>query len=370
MEVYKDKQFLVFHREGESDVKYDFATHTAIGKKGKPVKSLSSQLAGVSIQDVITACKDENYGRFLKFVRDRNGYLPNRISTILRDVPKYASYEQIFSAGVKVVRLCKGIKNIPAGVIKLCRDNDWTLCNDFIDNYRENPDLFHLITKLSFVSLTTLQAWSLACSRQRFNDEWHGKIHTLIARYGYNAKSLFLYIDRLVTFEGLDPNTWLLNEIIDYALMMSIVSPKFERYPRCFLSTHRLAIRTYNRLKADFDEESFMRRRCPGMEITCSPWCFIYPTSTQDIKDEAVQQHNCVASYVQRVIDGDCHILFLRRTDHPQDSVVTCEVRNGRIVQALQAFNTPLTSEQSAVVEWWNQWYQKRMEIRKTQEAA
>ena len=106
MEVYKDRQFLVFHNEGEPDVKYDFATHTAIGKRGKPVKSLSSQLAGVTFKDVIAACKDENYGRFLEFVRAQNGYYPDRISTILRDVPKYASYEQIFSAGVKDVRSC------------------------------------------------------------------------------------------------------------------------------------------------------------------------------------------------------------------------------------------------------------------------
>ena len=47
MKVYKDKQFLVFDFENGKTVKYDFATNTAIGIKGKPVKNLQSQLNGI-----------------------------------------------------------------------------------------------------------------------------------------------------------------------------------------------------------------------------------------------------------------------------------------------------------------------------------
>lgn len=370
MEVYKDRQFLVFHNEGEPDVKYDFATHTAIGKRGKPVKSLSSQLAGVTFKDVIAACKDENYGRFLEFVRAQNGYYPDRISTILRDVPKYASYEQIFSAGVKDVRSCQEIKNIPAGVIKLCKAYDWTLCDDFIRGYCENPDLFHLIPTLNYISLTMKQAWRLACARRYVDAQTQNVFNYLINQYGYNAKSLLLYIDRLVTFEALDADSQILREIIDYASMMSRISPKFDRYPRHFLSTHRLAIRNYKRMAAQFDEQAFQRRRNPEMEVRFGSWRFIYPTSTQDIKDEAAQQHNCVASYIQRVLNGDCHILFLRRKDAPDKSVVTCEVVQGKIVQALQAFNEPLTEQQASLVAQWNQWYRSRARQNKSQEVA
>ena len=351
MEVYKDRQFLVFHNEGEPDVKYDFATHTAIGKRGKPVKSLSSQLAGVTFKDVIAACKDENYGRFLEFVRAQNGYYPDRISTILRDVPKYASYEQIFSAGVKDVRSCQEIKNIPAGVIKLCKAYDWTLCDDFIRGYCENPDLFHLIPTLNYISLTIKEAWQLACARRYDHAQVRNVFNYLINQYGYNAKSLLLYIDRLVTFEALDAEPQMLKEIIDYASMMSQISH-------------------YKRMAAQFDEQTRQRRRNPEMEVRFGSWRFIYPTSTQDIKDEAAQQHNCVVGYIQRVLDGDCHILFLRRADRPDKSVVTCEVEQGKIVQALQAFNDPLTEEQAGLVERWNQWYQNRAKSSESQEVA
>ena len=370
MEVYKDKQFLVFHNEGEPDVKYDFATHTAIGKRGKPVKSLSSQLAGVRLKDVIAACRDENYGRFLEFVRIQRGGYSDRISVILRDVPKYAPYEQIFSAGVKSVQRCLEINNVPPGVIKLCREYDWPLSDDFILNYRETPDLFHLIPKLTFISMTTKEAWSLVCQRRYSNGQHLSYFRYLVEQYGYNAKSLLLYIDRLVTFEALDANSYTLREIADYASMMSRISQKFDRYPRHFLSTHRLAIRNYKRMAAKFDDEAFQRRRRPDMEVSFGSWRFIYPANTQDIKDEAAQQHNCVASYIQRVLDGDCHIIFLRRKDAPDKSVVTCEVVQGKIVQALQAFNEPLTEQQTSLVAAWNQWYRSRAHKTQSQEVA
>ena len=65
-------------------------------------------------------------------------------------------------------------------------------------------------------------------------------------------------------------------------------------------------------------------------------------------------------SYIQRVIDGRCHILFLRKKDCLDKSLVTIEVVNGKIVQALQRFNNPLTEEQKEVVDKWNKWYAKK----------
>ena len=90
---------------------------------------------------------------------------------------------------------------------------------------------------------------------------------------------------------------------------------------------------------------------------------FLYPNCTQDIKDEAVQQNNCVASYIDRVIDGECHIMFLRRVKEPNKSLVTIEIQNGRIVQALQRFNDPLTADQQEAVDAWNKHFSKKGKV-------
>ncbi len=150
----------------------------------------------------------------------------------------------------------------------------------------------------------------------------------------------------------------MMKELEDYAEMMRQISPRFDKYPRNFLTAHKISVRNYNRLKKEFEEKRFAERRDESLECKIGEYRFIYPQTTQDIKDEAVQQHNCVASYIDRVIDGNCHILFMRKAKHPDESVVTVEVRDNKIVQALQKFNTPLTTEQKNVVEIWN----KRME--------
>ena len=92
------------------------------------------------------------------------------------------------------------------------------------------------------------------------------------------------------------------------------------------------------------------------MERTFGDYRFIYPSCTQDIKDEATSQSNCVASYIDRVLDGDCHIMFLRYKDSPDKSLVTLEIRGDKIVQARQRYNNPCTKEQESVIEAWEKW--------------
>ncbi|WP_262743874.1 PcfJ domain-containing protein, partial [Clostridioides difficile] len=39
---------------------------------------------------------------------------------------------------------------------------------------------------------------------------------------------------------------------------------------------------------------------------------------------------NCVSSYIQNVIDGKCHILFMRKKDNLSKSLVTIEVKKAK----------------------------------------
>ena len=74
-------------------------------------------------------------------------------------------------------------------------------------------------------------------------------------------------------------------------------------------------------------------------------------------------QNNCVASYIDRVINGECHILFLRKKDRPSDSLVTIEVRDNHIVQARRRFNDPVTPEDQVAIDAFNKKFQKERKI-------
>lgn len=202
-----------------------------------------------------------------------------------------------------------------------------------------------------------LEIWSTEKSvynRDRCKYDYFSFFNLLIEEYGYNAKSLFRYIDTLKTFEAIESIPYLMQEIYDYARMMKTISPKFDKYPRNFLTTHKIACRNYNRLKKEFSEEIFRKRINRDYECAFGDYQFIYPTSTQDIKDEAVAQNNCVASYIDDVIDGKCHIMFLRKKSSPNSSLVTIEIRNNTIVQAKRRFNDPVTYEDQIAINFWN----------------
>lgn len=379
MRVYKERQFLVFDFEDGNTVKYDFATKTCIGKKGKPVVSLCSQLKGLTMAELCDSCTDVQYGKFLRFVQEHGDYY-NRgirnIGTILNRVPEFSRFEQIFSAGIEQIVSSSfkyTIGDIPKGLIRLCQTHQIILSNNFLNFYKANPDAYLLAYNLEYTSLTDRNVFDIL-SHEKSIKEYYGNntweyrwknvstFNSLINDFGYTTKALMNYIDFLKTFEAMEDIGYIMKELYDYASMMHRISPKFDKYPRHFLTTHKIACRNYNRLKQQFDEEDFQKQIDKGMEKSFGDYCFIYPESTQDIKDEAVQQNNCVSSYIQKVIDGECHILFLRKKDQPDKSLVTVEVKRGQIVQALQRFNNPLSDEQREVVDKWNKWYAKKYE--------
>lgn len=375
MKIYKEKQFLIFDFEDGTTVKYDFATKTSIGKKGKPVNNLCTQLRGLTIDELCNCCVDEQYGKFLRFVK-RNGAEYgcgiSNIGTVLDRVPRFSKFEQIFSAGIEDIvdaNFSYGIGDIPKSLIKICRTHNIKVSNQFLEFYKQNPDAYFMAYNLDYVSLTDNDIYDiLTCSdskRSELGWTWtwrkYSRFVELINEYGYNAKALLLYLDHLKTFEAIEGMGWLLREIEDYAKMMKQISPKFDKYPKHFLTTHKIASRNYNRLKQQFDEEKFNNRINLDMERTFDKFCFIYPKCIQDIKDESVQMSNCVSSYVQRVIDGQCDILFLRYKDSPDKSLVTIEARDNKIVQALQRYNHPLTREQQEIVDKWNRWWSNKI---------
>lgn len=366
MKIYKEKQFLIFDYENGKTVKYDFATKTAIGKSGKPVKNLCSQLSGLTIDQLCSSCVDVQYGKFLRFVqRNASHYGITNIGTILDRVPYFSNFEQIFSAGIEDTidkNFKYTINEIPKGLLRLCKEHKIKLSNSFLDSYKKNPDAYTIAYNLEYISLTDDDIYIILNRQmQGFNYEtrrWesYSAISKLMNEFGYNAKTLFTYIDCLKTYEAIEDISYLMTEIVDYANMMNKISPKFDKYPRHFLTTHKIATRNYNRLKQQFVERDFQKRIDKDMEKSIGEYCFIYPKSTEEIKHEAVQQNNCVASYIQNVIDGRCHILFLRKKDCPDKSLVTIEVRDNKIVQARQRFNDPVTEEQQEVINKYNKW--------------
>jgi len=337
---------------------------------------------------------DSYYGRYRY-----TDYTVNKISNVgsfLAKVNDYAKYEQYFACGLTNVdlnsrsnkRLYCSLNDIPKGLIKVCRQYKIALNSDTLKAYNNIPNLYPLLLGMEFNSITKdnienlLLTYGLYFNR-RENDGYYyyGSksiyLKYLVENYNYNIKSLLTYLDNLMTYEAIDNFNTLCSDFYDYVKMSSKLSPKFEKYPRYFLSTHQITCRNYNRLKEYFVEQDFAKRIDKELEYKINDYKFIYPETTQDIKDEAVQQANCVASYIQKVIDGNCHIMFLRQQNKtlPKEeqynkSLVTLEIRNYEVVQARGKFNRTVTNEEQNMIDQFNIYLTKLKNKRETKECV
>lgn len=375
MKVYKERQYLVFELDDNKIVKYDFANNTSIGLNGKIVKGLQRQLKDITIGEIIDSCEDKNYAEFLKFLGRMHAYRNIRNpGTILSKIPLYSNYEQIFSAGIKEKQIINDIKctinDIPKSLIKCAKEHEnFKLSKDLIKYWKEDVDSHVIGMNLEYFSLNESDI-SLIYLEEKYcgdwrNDSYKSIFNILIKEYNYSAKSLLLYLDYLKTYEALENVRDILIEVYDYAKMMIQISDKYDKYPKNFLTTHKIACRNYDRLKTEFSEANFKKRINKEYECTIGDYVFIYPGSTQDIKDEAVQQNNCVASYIDSVIDGYCHILFMRKKTDKSKSLVTIEVNpmTNKIIQAKGRFNRDTTDEENNAIEQWNKRFMKIKEI-------
>lgn len=359
MIVKKDKQFLVFYLDDSSVVKYDLATKQTIGKSGRVVKDLRTQLRGYSINQVIEAVEDDTYKKLLRFVKDRS-YGITSFGSLIEKAKCYSRYEQIFSAGIDIERGETIHGDIPKGLIKICRTHDIKLTDNFMLVYQRNPDMLTHLFSQDCLFLTKQDLKNLLVQ-----DMWRGEdgsFMQLVHEYHYNPKALLKYVDYLCGYEALPVIGWhhVLGELKDYARMARAMSHKFEKYPKNFLTVHKITSRNYNRLKAHYDEIAFQNRYDKSLEKRIDDYVFIYPKHTDEIRDEAVQQGNCVASYIEGVIEGKCHILFMRKREDPEKSVVTIEVRGDKVVQAKGKFNRETTYNEVEIIQKYNQYLASR----------
>jgi hypothetical protein len=93
----------------------------------------------------------------------------------------------------------------------------------------------------------------------------------------------------------------------------------------------------------------------------------IPPKSAKEIVNEGHTLHHCVYSYVERVANGSCVILFIRKADKIDEPFYTVELRDGKISQTRGQGNGSATPE---VQKFLDQWQRKKLLPANTAESA
>ena len=353
MNGVKEGKFLSFYLDNGKTVKYDLSTGEMIGVKGEPVKSLGVRFSNLSMTDMINSVNPKEYANFLRFVSYREPRISN-FGTLLKKAKGWSRFEQVFAQGAKVSIHYNGF--VPEqNFINFCKKYDVEIDYPKSEIYKRDPNFFNLLFSLDTNELTKSEKENILSSSYYFN-----RIEDLI-NCGYTPKALVVYLDYLETHEALNYSK-AIGTLYDYTRMMRKISKKFDKYPRNLLTSHDIAVRNYERLTREYEEAAFKKRINLDMEYSYGEYRIIYPKAVQEIKDEASQQHHCVATYIDSVINGECDILFLRSKEEPDKSLVTMEVRDNKVVQAKGRFNRDLTSKEQEMVDRYNQYLEKKFD--------
>ena len=105
-----------------------------------------------------------------------------------------------------------------------------------------------------------------------------------------------------------------------------------------------------NSAKKEFDNKRMQmnyQAHAKAWEFEYGDFTIALPTCGQDIVDEGQNMHHCVGRYVDRVVNGDTYICFVRRKDTPDKCHLTCQVdMNGNIGQYYLAYDNTISSSE------------------------
>lgn len=122
-------------------------------------------------------------------------------------------------------------------------------------------------------------------------------------------------------------------------------------YSSYLKQTHDITSRNHKVIVEKENEEIFKSRYKDFKEYKGKMYYVVAPKNSDDLKKEGDRLNHCVASYIKRVIDGECLIYFLRT--NKEESLITFEVRHNTIVQVRGLHNRkPTKKEQQALKDF------------------
>lgn len=177
--------------------------------------------------------------------------------------------------------------------------------------------------------------------------------------WGYNLRRVVDYILRDLPMQGMMPkingNTpHELTLLRDYARMMVEMDRKFDRYPKPSLKLgHDIAAKNYRVKKSEILAKKYecIKEGLKRYEFAADGYVVIVPPTMASVVQEGASLNHCVASYVDGMMEGKYAILFLRKEDAPEKSLVTIQVHDTSISQARGQNNRSVTEEEQNIID-------------------
>lgn len=366
--IDKQNQYVIFALSDDTSVMYDLERDVTIGKKGDPVRGLNSQLRGIRLEEVKTLFKDVGFYDYLYRLQTAKTYPSYTLSGVLSRVVEFPYLEGYVRLGIKAdTRISIPVSSVPKLLLKWIKDRGDAapyLTTSYVKSWKANePEAQAMLSVRNPMNCKYIdQLVSDMILERGETRSSYGKFHDLFELYRYDPATLAKYIYHITYYEGLTVMN-AVQLLRDYAMMQTQLSDgkhSFEKYPRNLLSVHHIAKRNVDRMRRSFDEEAFKASYDASMETTIGDFMFVCPTSSAQVKNEGVQQLHCVAAYIDNIIEGKCHIIFMREKRRPSKAYLTLEVVDDQVVQAKGFHNRDIMPDEALIIDRYNAYLRTR----------
>lgn len=194
---------------------------------------------------------------------------------------------------------------------------------------------------------------------------WYGEavdwIPTLIEKYNLDFQSLINYLFFDLYTQGINYIDESVLQLYDDTLNMQTLmydGKVRDKYPKHLKEAHDKVTLVYNLNQEYFDHQIAVKlhNECKNLEYKDENFCIITPEDSSELINEGISLHHCVGSYVEKVNKGKTSILFLRRTEAPDESLITIEYQDGSIKQVRGLCERLMTTKER---EFFDKWVKK-----------
>ena len=195
--------------------------------------------------------------------------------------------------------------------------------------------------------------------------EMRGFLQLLDEPYSLNLRRLIEYVFYDAYSQGInriDESFWKTYE--DYLSMQIKIFGNIRlKYPKSLKTEHDIMALKVNMAEIVAKCENFAERSAEVAELAYSggTYSIVVPETPQQVADEGINLSHCVGGYIDRIINGDCHILFLRKSRTPDQSLVTLQLCRGRINQAEGNHRRRISEEERKFLKYWGR--EKQIQI-------
>lgn len=148
----------------------------------------------------------------------------------------------------------------------------------------------------------------------------------------------------------------MLGEYADYLSMeYQMYDEVRDKYPHYLKTQHDISAMKYMLVQNEITERNFGKcaEQYRNLVYKDDTYTIAIPERPADLVEEGRRLCHCVASYAERVANGETMIVFCRKNSNVDDPYCTIEVRNGQIVQARCLQNEKPSNETIDFIRKW-----------------